>query len=163
MTIVTFKNLQKMTGEYVENPSSVSTRSASFPSFTPATIAPIIKRINAIPDNRQYAVVAHIGHGKAIRPNASSCFGTRRPHILLHINASEEGDEMKAAEAWTNGLVSDLKATGEVMKPVYVSFMGEDEATHESFGENWHRLKLLKQRFDKENVFGTAQPKVPVV
>jgi hypothetical protein len=69
---------------------------------------------------------------------------------------------MKNGAAWVDGLVSNLKGTGEVMKPVYVSFMGDDENTHESFGDNWGRLQALKKRVDRNDVFGTAQPKLPV-
>jgi hypothetical protein len=70
---------------------------------------------------------------------------------------------MKNGAAWVDGLVSNLKGTCEVMKPVYVSFMGDDENTHESFGDNWGRLQALKKRVDRNDVFGTAQPKLPVV
>ena len=63
---------------------------------------------------------------------------------------------MADAESWVQGLVKELKATGEVMKPVYVSFMGQDERTEDSFGGNWERLTALKKRVDGANLFRFA-------
>ncbi|KAK3317099.1 FAD binding domain-containing protein [Apodospora peruviana] len=159
----TFQQFRSRLPDY--DPANVYTRSASFPKFTSATVRQILKQIEAIPDEtKQYVAVAHIGHGKGTRPNPASCFGTRQPHVLLHINACEdEPAEMEGgAVPWVDTLVSNLRATGELMKPAYVSFMGEDESTHESFGDNWGRLKQLKKRVDGKDVFGTAQPRLPV-
>ena len=52
---------------------------------------------------------------------------------MFHIDESER---MADAEGWVQGLVNELKATGEVTKPVYVSFMGLDEPTDDSFEGN---------------------------
>jgi Berberine and berberine like len=120
----------------------------------------LIKYINLIPGIRQYTIISHVGHGKLTRPNSSSCFATRQPHILFHINAIDEVEHMTGAKGWVEGLVSELKATGEVMKPVYVNFMGEDEQTDVAYGENWERLRKLKQRVDSTNFFQFAQPKI---
>ncbi|KAB5542441.1 FAD binding domain-containing protein [Coniochaeta sp. 2T2.1] len=160
----TFKQFRSKLPDY--DPANVYTRSASFPKFTPATIGAITRQIEAIPGERQYVAVAHIGHGKGARPNPASCFGTRRPHVLLHINACEDepAEMVRGAVAWVGGLVANLRATGELMNPPYVSFMGDDESARESFGEeNWGRLTELKKRVDRGDVFGTAQPKLPVV
>ncbi|CAJ2509006.1 Uu.00g140320.m01.CDS01 [Anthostomella pinea] len=157
----TFKDFQKITSRPVTDPANVYTRSASIPSFTTATVAELKQRIEAIPDTRQYNVIAHIGHGKSTEPNPSSCFATRQPHVLFHINACDEADEMTGAAAWVDEVVSGLKSTGELMKPVYVSFMGEDENTDQSFGDGWERLKALKRRHDAKDTFRHAQPKLP--
>ena len=67
---------------------------------------------------------------------------------------------MDDARSWVEGLVHDLKATGEAMKPVYVNFMGLDECTEECFGPNWERLRLLKKDIDRTNLFQFAQPRI---
>ena len=59
----------------------------------------------AIPDARQYTIIAHIGHGKGTRPNDASCFGTRQPHVLFHINACDEPEHnlrSAALDGWTD-------------------------------------------------------------
>lgn len=69
---------------------------------------------------------------------------------------------MHEAEAWVEGMVKELKATGEVMRPVYVNFMGKDERAEEAFGDQengvWKRLRKLKGRVDREDLFAFAQP-----
>lgn len=156
----TFKTFQSTTSRPVDLPVNVYTCCVSIPRFTSSTVAPLIKYANRIPDVRQYNVIAHIGHGKLTHRNPSSCFGTRQPHVLFHINASDEAERMADAEDWVEGLVGELKATGETMKPVYVNFMGEDERTEESFGENWEKLRTLKKMVDKDNMFRFSQPRI---
>jgi FAD/FMN-containing dehydrogenase len=73
--------------------------------------------------------------------------------VLFHINACDELDRMGEAKAWVNGLMRELNATGQALKPVYVSFMGKDEDPRDSFGPNWDRLQTLKKSVDPENVF----------
>lgn len=69
---------------------------------------------------------------------------------------------MTSAEDWVEGVVQGLHSTGEIMRPVYVSFMGEDEDPEPCFGRGWARLKTLKQSYDAEDRFCNAQPKLPV-
>ncbi|OGE58232.1 hypothetical protein PENARI_c001G11611 [Penicillium arizonense] len=149
----TFKAFQGITTRVVDEPVNVSTRSSSIPRFTPETIALLQKYSEAIPDGRQYNVIAHIGHGKSTQPNPDSSFATREPHVLFHINACDELDRMGEAKAWVDGLMRELNATGQALKPVYVSFMGKDEDPRDSFGPNWDRLQTLKKSVDPENVF----------
>lgn len=151
-----------MTSATVDDPVHVYTRSSSILRFSASTVQHIKRCVESVPDIRQYSVVAHIGHGKGTRPNDSSCFATRQPHILLHINSCDEVQDMHAAAAWVDNVVSGLKSTGEVIRPVYVSFMGDDEDTHQSFGDGWERLKSLKRHYDGSDTFCHAQPKLPV-
>ncbi|OOQ87502.1 FAD binding domain-containing protein [Penicillium brasilianum] len=137
----------------MDEPVNVCTRSASVPRFTPETIALLQKYSEAIPDGRQYNVIAHIGHGKSTRPNPDTSFATREPHVLFHINACDEPERMDEARSWVDGLMKEMNATRQAMKPVYVSFMGEDEDPRVSFGSHWERLQALKQSVDPDNVF----------
>ncbi|KAK2616913.1 hypothetical protein QQS21_000001 [Conoideocrella luteorostrata] len=162
VTSATYQQFQNIITEPLNEPANVYTRGISFSRFTPATISRLLKQTEAIPDGRQHNMVAHIVHGKGARPNVASCFGTRKPHVLLHINAIGETSEMKDSAAWADEVVSSINATGEAITPPYVSFMGEDEDTRETFGPNWERLKALKKRVDGTNIFSTAQPKIPV-
>ncbi|KAM5466569.1 hypothetical protein MauCBS54593_005826 [Microsporum audouinii] len=158
----TFKDFQAITTKPVREPVNVCTRSVSIPRFTPETIAVLLKYSEAIPEGGRYNIISHVGHGKGIQPNKESCFGTREPHILFHINApvSDKAGSMTDAQGWVDGLMADIKGTGQALKPAYVSFMGEDEATHESFGQNWERLQALKRDMDQKNLFKFAQPKL---
>ncbi|CAG8275035.1 unnamed protein product [Penicillium salamii] len=149
----TFKAFQGITSRVVEEPVNVSTRSSSISRFTSESIALLQKYSEAIPDGRQYNVIAHIGHGKSTRPNPDCSFATREPHVLFHINACDELDRMGEAQAWVDGLMKELNATRHALNPVYVSFMGKDENARESFGPNWDRLQALKKTVDPESVF----------
>ncbi|KAJ5345336.1 hypothetical protein N7452_003340 [Penicillium brevicompactum] len=149
----TFKAFQGITSRVVDEPVNVSTRSSAVPRFDPETIALLQKYSEAIPDGRQYNVIAHIGHGKSIRPNPDSSFATREPHVLFHINACDELERMGEAQAWVDGLMKELNATRHALNPVYVSFMGKDEDPRDSFGPNWDRLQALKASVDPEGIF----------
>lgn len=144
----------------MDDPVNISTRSASIPRFSPETIALLVKYTESIPDACQYNVIAHIGHGEGTRPNVASSFGTREPHVLFHINACDEPEHIQRARDWVDGLRKDVIATGQAMKPVYVSFMGEDEEPRESYGRNWERLQALKSTVDRGNLFQFAQPRL---
>ncbi|EZF36477.1 hypothetical protein H109_03656 [Trichophyton interdigitale MR816] len=159
-TETTFKDFQAMTTKPFKDPTDVCCRSVSIPRFTPETIDILLKYAEAIPVGGRYNVVSHVGHGKGIKPNSTTCFGTREPHILFHINApvADGAGSMEKAQSWVDGLMADIKGTGQSLKPVYVSFMGTDEETHDSFGQNWKRLQELKGSLDKKNLFRFAQP-----
>ncbi|EFQ96768.1 6-hydroxy-D-nicotine oxidase [Nannizzia gypsea CBS 118893] len=159
-TETTFKDFQAMTTKPFKDPIDVCTRSISIPRFTPETIAILLKYAEDIPIGGRYNVVSHVGHGKGTKPNNSTCFGTREPHILFHINAPvpDGAGGMERAQAWVDGLMADIKGTGQALKPVYVSFMGKDEETQNSFGQNWKRLQELKGTLDKRDLFRFAQP-----
>ncbi|KAK0732200.1 FAD binding domain-containing protein [Lasiosphaeris hirsuta] len=129
---------------------NVVSRGPAISRFTPAAVAAIKDGVDRIPPTRPYLFFAHIAHGKAVQPNPGSCFATRKPHILFHVSAmnKHEPEMMGEAIEWADGFVDGLKATGEVLPPVYAAFMGNDEAVDESYGENWERLKALRREVD---------------
>lgn len=151
-----------MTSRPVNYPVYIHSNSVSTRRLTAGTVSEVKKAIEAIPDTRQYNIIAHITHGKGSKPNLSSCFATREPHVLFHINASDDADKTDDGLSWVNSVVAGLHATKETITPVYVSFMGQDQATDKSFGDGWNRLKALKKKHDANNVFQFAQPKLPV-
>ncbi|KAK5988362.1 FAD-linked oxidoreductase aurO [Cladobotryum mycophilum] len=156
----TYKEFQAVISEPLIEPDRVYTRSTSIPRFTSATISQLLKRVEAIPGERSYTLIAHLAHGKGTKPNPAACFGTRKPHILFHINACDEEERMPEGKAWVDGVVSALESTGESTKSTYASFMGEDEDTSHLYADGWDRLKALKKRVDGQNVFKYSQPKL---
>uniref|UniRef100_A0A093VYQ9 6-hydroxy-D-nicotine oxidase n=1 Tax=Talaromyces marneffei PM1 TaxID=1077442 RepID=A0A093VYQ9_TALMA len=156
----TFKDFQNVVGAVIDEPVNVYTRCFVIPKWTPKTVDVLLNATRAIPKMRKYNIGSHIGHGKHTRENATSCFPYRKPHILFHINACDDTDKMDEAKAWVEKLVADLVATGEGELGVYVSFMGEDEQTKQSFADNWDQMRAIKAKVDTNNLFQFAQPRL---
>jgi hypothetical protein len=143
---------------------NVHTRSVSISRFTRTSASILYRYGSAIPPGRSYNVSAYICHGNITKPNPGACFANtmRKPHILLHINASTDDEHMHEAREWPEGIVRELKEAGEVLGGGYVNFMGLEEGTSECFGDNWDKMKALKKKVDGGNLFKFAQPMIPV-
>ncbi|KAM0543064.1 hypothetical protein ACHAPJ_012513 [Fusarium lateritium] len=159
----TFHHFQKDISSAISDPVNVTSRHVSIPKFTGSTVAQLIDACEAMPAEADCSITSTIVHGKAARPNAASSFGTRRPHIMFHINAvaNDPADE-QIAVAWANRLVDDIGATGESIGPTYASFMepGRDPAI--CYGANWGRLKAVKRDSDPDDVFRYSHGHVTV-
>lgn len=160
----TFKDFQASVSGRISDPVFVSTRHASIPGFTPATVAQLVRMCENMPEEAWCAISLIIAHCKATRPNAAASFGTRKAHILLHINAITDAATHEAIGAgWCDGVVAALEETGETLGPTYLNFMGLQEPAHRCFStEAWERLKAVKRRVDPEDVFRFSQPQLPV-
>lgn len=146
-----------MTSQSIPQFAHTATRGVSVPRLTPEVISILEQSMN---EAHQYTVTGLLNYGKGAQSNASSSFGLREPHVLFFINACEEAARMPEASGWVNGLADRIKATGQAMKPNYVSFATPEERVDESFGDNWAKLQELKGQVDPENLFQFAQPKL---
>ena len=147
----------------MSDPVNVTSRHVSIAKFTDAAIAKIIAACEAMPAEADGSISTSILHGKAARPNAASSFGTRKPHIMFHINALvEDPAQAQTAVSWSDSVVDAIESTGESIGPTYVSFMGSEKDPKTCYGESWDRLKAVKKDFDPEDVFKYLHGRVPV-
>ncbi|KAI5456771.1 hypothetical protein BGZ63DRAFT_428877 [Mariannaea sp. PMI_226] len=159
----TFRDFQNSVSSQISEPVNVTTRHISFPKFTDKTLTQIIDVCEAMPDEASCTISVNILHGKAARPNAASSFGTRQPHIMLHINAvTEDAAAEPIGVAWADRVVDAVTSTGESIGPTYVSFMESVDDADKCFGDNWGRLKAVKKDADPGNVFKYTHGRVPV-
>ena len=148
-----------MTSQNIPQFTHTATRGVSVPRLTPEVISILDQSMS---ETHKYTVTGLLNYGKGAQSNSSSSFGLREPHVLLFINACEEAARIPEASGWVNGLVDQIKATGQAMKSNYVNFATPEERVDESFGNNWMKLQELKGQVDPENVFQFAQPNLAV-
>ncbi|KAI6764212.1 hypothetical protein HG530_008001 [Fusarium avenaceum] len=160
----TFQAFQSSISSDISDPVNVTSRHASIAKFTSATVTQLIDACEAIPQEADCTVACTILHGKAARPNTSSAFGTRRPHIMLHINAvTETAAQEGIAIAWSDHLVDGVEATGDSIGPTYVSFMETGKDARGCYGDSWDRLRAVKKEVDPDDVFRFVHGRISAV
>lgn len=97
-------------------------------------------------------------------PSDESVFGARVDHNMVElISLTPVKDlEVKGAE-WAKELVRDLKANDpeNVLESSYVALVGEDDTDYKKiFGSLYGRLMDLKRKYDPDNVFEYAVPRL---
>ncbi|KZL73250.1 6-hydroxy-d-nicotine oxidase [Colletotrichum incanum] len=159
----TFRDFQSSVSSQISEPVNVTTRHISFPKFTQKTMARLVQVCEAMPDEASCTVSVNILHGQATRPNSASSFGTRKPHVMLHINAvTEDASNEHIGINWADSLVSAVESTGETIGATYVSFLESGRDAKECYGDSWERLKDIKKTIDPLNVFRHAHGRIPV-
>jgi hypothetical protein len=119
----------------------------------------LLMHVEKIPDGSKAMFIIHVVHGQATKPSPNSCFGMREPHIWVGIHGQTVDENNKEeAYAWSDEVVEDLKEGGLMMKGGYVALMGGKEPVEDCFGDNWERLKELKQKLDPKAVFRHTVP-----
>jgi FAD/FMN-containing dehydrogenase len=135
-------------------------KSTFLAELSDAAIETMIARFRECPSPMSGMVVEHI-HGAVARVKSSdTAFAHRREAYNLLI-ASEWLDpaDNERNIAWT-------RATYDAMRPFaaaarYVNYMGEDEpagsAAEAAYGPNLPRLRIVKRKYDPQNVFRQNQ------
>ena len=111
-------------------------------------------------------LIAHNAHGAAIKADPTSCFVNRTPHLVFGIGAgvappaTGSGPEMREAAQFSDRLADSLKAEGLSMDSAYMNFSPPDECDTLLFygKETTERLKIMKKKYDPQNVFFKAYP-----
>jgi hypothetical protein len=146
------------------SPTAIYTniRTAYIEAFSEPFIDLLVKHIENTPEGSKAMFIVHVIHGQAAKPDSRSCFGMRKPHIWLGIHGQSLQESNKnEAYAWADGVVLDLSSSNMMMKGGYVAQMGRNEPVEDCFGNNWERLKQLKNKMDGRPVFRYAIPSIP--
>jgi FAD/FMN-containing dehydrogenase len=134
-------------------------RTAYIKQLSDQFIDMLLKYVDNIPNGTKAMFIIHIVHGQATNVTPSSCFGMREPHIWVGIHGQTLDESNKEeAYAWSDAAVEDLKESGLMMKGGYVALMGGTEPVEECFGDNWEKLKELKQKLDPKALFRHTVP-----
>ncbi|PMD36579.1 FAD-binding domain-containing protein [Hyaloscypha variabilis F] len=119
----------------------------------------LLKHVDKIPAGTKAMFIVHVVHGHATKPTPNSCFGMREPHVWVGIHGQTLAEENKQeAFSWADEVVEELTEGGLLMKGGYVALMGENEPTEDCFGDNWGRLKELKNKLDPNLFFRNTVP-----
>lgn len=105
----------------------------------------------------------------ALRAPAASeeaVFGARVEHIMVELVSMTPVAELeiKGAE-WSRNLIKELKEADpeNVLESSYVSLMGDEDSDYKKiYGSYYNKLVELKKKYDPENVFKYAVPKLSV-
>lgn len=124
--------------------------------------------ITKLPNNPGTMMSIHQLRGQAIKSRVASVFEARDSHFMLEIlGFSNEAGMQSEAEAWATGLAEDiLQASPDtVLATGYISLYNSllqanspAEYLEKTYGSKVEALKILKLRFDPENVFGLTVP-----
>ncbi|KXH42079.1 hypothetical protein CSAL01_06659 [Colletotrichum salicis] len=159
----TYKDFQASVSDQISEPVYVSTRHVSIENFTEKTLAQLTSVCEAMPDEASCTISVNILHGKATRPNAASSFGTRKAHIMFHINAvTDNASAEKIGVEWADSVVNAINSTGESIGPTYVSFMESTDRAEDCYGSNWIRLRDIKKSVDPQDVFRHSHGRIPI-
>ncbi|TGJ80430.1 hypothetical protein E0Z10_g8337 [Xylaria hypoxylon] len=99
-------------------------------------------------------------------PSTESLFSSRVDHLMIEVIAitSVQDLEVKGAD-WARGLVEELKEVdGEnVLDSAYVSLLADADSDYKKiYGPHYDKLVELKKKYDPENVFKYAVPRLSV-
>jgi FAD/FMN-containing dehydrogenase len=135
-------------------------RTRSLPALTVGAADAIIAA-KARATSPYCAVFWHHFHGAATRmaPDGAA-FGERREHFIVEIVAGwkPDGDDGAAHRRWAHDLWQSLAPFA--LPGGYPNLLGPDdrEQAAEAYGGNAARLRVLKRRFDPDEVFASTIP-----
>ena len=119
----------------------------------------IVESAAEMPEDTSCLINLHDCHGKGAQPDDSACFGKRSQHILIEIvGATSLEANQDEAYSWAIRTHQEFKRGGVTTKGGYPNLMQSNESVEDCFGSSWDRLKALKLRLDKDNVFANAIP-----
>jgi len=136
------------------------TRTRWLPALTPGAADAIIAA-KARATSPYCTVFWHHFHGAATRmaPDGAA-FGMRREHLMVEIVAgwNPDRDDGAAHRRWAQDLWQSLAPFA--VPGGYANLLGPDdrEQAAEAYGGNAARLRVLKRRFDPDEVFASAIP-----
>lgn len=139
------------------------TYTTSVKRYTPQTAKVLAKYGGLIPGGGT-AISVHTL--RSPKPSEESVFGLRVDHLMIEIIAvsPDQMYEEKAA-AWALAMQKELKETDpeNILEASYISLLGdEDTDLRKVYGGYYDVLLDLKRKYDPQNVFKYAVPKLPV-
>ncbi|KAK2007073.1 FAD-binding domain-containing protein [Colletotrichum eremochloae] len=118
------------------------------------------------PSNGHAVGGTHFVHGVFEKQNPAVALPNTR-HVTITLFGSAEkhhemdGPEMDVVREWVDGFVADVDNAGIGLPPSYVSFSKSDIDLDRFYGkDNADRLRMLKSRYDPENLFSLAYPTI---
>ncbi|KAI1459686.1 FAD-binding domain-containing protein [Annulohypoxylon moriforme] len=131
--------------------------------YTPKLAKTLAKYTSSIPGG---GIALSLHMLRAPAPNEHSVFGARVEHHMLEMVTTTPVKELelKGAE-WAAGLTREIKEADpeNVMESSYVSLLDNDDSDYKKiYGAHYETLVALKKKYDPDNVFKYAVPRLSV-
>lgn len=138
-------------------------KSHDFTDLSDTTIGLLIGAARRLPGPECEIFIAHVG-GEAGRVAAdATAFPQRSSHFVMNVHARWREQSMdQSCIGWARELFDAAKPFSA--GTAYINFMPADEMdrVREAYGGSYHRLAMLKQRYDPSNLFRMNQNVTPV-
>lgn len=131
--------------------------------YTPKTAEVVAKYTNLLPGG---GIALSLHSLRAPAASKQSVFGSRVDHVMLELVAMTPAQELeiKGAE-WSRDFMRELYESDpeNVLESSYVSLMGEEDSDYKKiYGSHYDKLVELKKKYDPENVFKYAVPRLSI-
>jgi hypothetical protein len=124
------------------------------------------KAFEKMPSSFGTGFTLHELRGPSAAPNPDSVFASREPHFMLELISMVGNEEdLKESEEWSTSLRKELlqMEPGNLLPGTYISLTPQgDVPLSKIYGpdSNYHDLLDLKQKYDPQNVFSLAVPRL---
>lgn len=131
--------------------------------WTPASVSTLAKYSHSVPGG---SAMISIHSLRSPKPNDESVFGAREDHHMVEIVSMTSDPALKSETAsWGQGLLRELREqdAANILDSAYISLLDyEDADLKKIYGRHLDTLISLKKKYDPENVFKHAAPKLSV-
>jgi len=133
-------------------------KSHDFTELSDEAIDILINAVRHLPSPECEIFIAHVGGAAGRVAAASTAFPQRSSHFVMNVHARWREQSMdRICVGWAREL---FEATRPLSAgTAYINFMPADEVdrVQEAYGPSYHRLAMLKQRYDPSNLFRMNQ------
>lgn len=138
-------------------------KSHDFTELSDAAIDILLRAARRLPGPECEIFIAHVGGAAGRVAAASTAFPQRSSHFVMNVHARWREQGMDPAYI---GWARELFETARPLSAgtAYINFMPADEAdrVQEAYGASYHRLAMLKLRYDPSNLFRMNQNVTPM-
>ncbi|KAF7327985.1 D-lactate dehydrogenase [Mycena kentingensis (nom. inval.)] len=144
----------------------VGSRAVSVRKMSPGVVEVIGKHLALMPADFGAAISVHELKGKSAVPTDSSVFGAREPHFMIELIATVlDGANADEVKAWGTAFAAELmeaaRASGDLLEAPWVPMTPDEHIDLKAlYGRHYETVVGLKRKFDKDNFFKYALPKI---
>lgn len=135
----------------------------SLKSWTPESVSVLAKYSESVPSGGAMISV-HSLRSPDLSEESNSVFGARQDHHMVEIVSMTADPSLEAeASTWGQALLRELKEQdpGNVLDTAYISLLDENDVDlRKIYHKHFDTLVALKKKYDPDNVFKHAVPKV---
>jgi FAD/FMN-containing dehydrogenase len=137
-------------------------KSLDLQSINNKVVTEIEKAVSTLPSDECEIFIAHVGGAMTTVAPKDTPWINRKAHFTINVHTRwREAEDDDLCRNWARQLHTNI--TPHAMGSIYVNFIpeGDDNAIAEAYGENFDRLRRIKQQVDPNNLFRINQNIAP--